>query len=190
MLAAGFHVRKVRLSGAIAGTSMVVKVVIKNKDFVRSQRTLKRLARSIDDMRPVNKKASIVLDRWVLRNFQTEGGSVGGWKDLKAGGRYKKSVTGRKTFAGVTINKGITKTTFSTNYKILQDTGALRRSFSPFYSRFNAGIGSNLPYSKKHEFGDKAKKLPRRRMLPTHKDVDDDMILLYSNHVFQSIKKS
>lgn len=87
---------------------------------------------------PAMKKVSIMLDQWVHKNFQTEGIPVGGWEEIERNGM------------------------------ILQDTGVLRASFIPFSSRFNAGIGSDLPYSKTHEEGIGVAK---RRILPRQKDV-------------------
>ena len=77
-------------------------------------------------------KVAVFLDRWVQTNFRKEGGLVGRWKKLKLGGR-------RLTGGG-----------FDPTAKILQDTGRLRISFIPFSNRRTAGIGSDIPYAKKH----------------------------------------
>jgi phage gpG-like protein len=87
---------------------------------------------------PAMKKVSIMLDQWVQKNFATQGGLVGGWKKITRDGM------------------------------ILQDTGVLKHSFLPFYSKKDAGIGSDLEYAEKHEKGIGVKK---RRILPKRKDV-------------------
>jgi len=101
-----------------------------------------------------NKKISILLFKWVLDNFKTQGGKVGRWRRLKLGGRYIGKGSGR---------------TLDSSAKILQDTGALRISFRPFSSIKEAGVGSNKKYAKVHEVG--SKNIPKRRMLPLNKDV-------------------
>lgn len=92
-----------------------------------------RRLKGLQDTKPTFKKIATFLDRWVQQNFKTEGGNVGGWAPFKLGGRYVKG-------------KGI-----DTTAKLLQDTGRLRASFLPFAFNNNAGIGSDLPYSKKQQ---------------------------------------
>lgn len=108
-----------------------------------------KAAAALRDMRPAMKRVSVFLDAWVLRNFRTEGGNVGGWEPFEAGGRY----------VGGTLD---------TSAKLLQDTGTLRGSYRPFYSTNNAGIGSKLPYAEIHEEGEG---VPARRMVPEGSDV-------------------
>lgn len=125
----------------------------------------KRLADAradIADQSTVMKKASIYLDRWVQTNFKTEGGKVGGWRPLKAGGRWKNRA-------------------FDPAAKILQDTGRLRLSFVPFATEKNSGIGSDLDYSRHHE--------KTRRMLPKKDDVAHDIEKLFRDDLSVKIKK-
>lgn len=131
----------------------------------------KRLAlrmKKLSKLNHPNKKISIFLDRWVQKNFRSEGGAVGGWLPLKAGGRWIKG-------------KGLDATA-----RILQDTGRLRVSFLPFADMKNAGIGSDLPYSKKHEKGEDG--LPVRRMLPKSREVMKDARKIYDKHIKESIR--
>jgi len=44
----------------------------------------KRISNKLSDFTISNKAASITLDRWVQRNFKSEGGKVGGWLKSKA----------------------------------------------------------------------------------------------------------
>ena len=111
-------------------------------------------------------KVSIMLDRWVQKNFRSEGGNVGGWKPLKAGGRWVK-------------NQG-----FDSSAKTLQDTGRLRSSFKPFADKNRAGIGSALEYSINHEEGIG---VPVRRMLPKAKDVEAQAKKLIEASLFKDI---
>jgi phage gpG-like protein len=125
-----------------------------------------KLESKIKDPSQANRKVSIWLLRWVSENFRSEGGKVGGWLPFKHGGRVTK--------------KGI-----NTSAKLLQDTGALRKSYQPFYSRVNAGVGSDIPYSAFHEFGVPMNNLPIRRMLPSGEDreVQDAVIRIYDAHI-------
>ena len=113
-----------------------------------------------------HKEISLMLDAWVQKNFKSEGGKVGGWEPLKAGGRYKKSG-------------------FDPIAKILQDTGRLRLSFAPFSDRRGAGIGSDINYAPKHEEGIDA---PKRRMLPISQEVRKDIFKMYEKWVNKAIK--
>ncbi len=72
--------------------------------------------------------------------------------------------------------------------KLLQDTGLLRISFLPFATMTNAGIGSDLPYSKYHQDG--GKHLPQRRMLPEKEEVMADLTEILDNWVKVQIQKA
>ena len=121
----------------------------------------------LQDTKTPFKKISIFLDNWVQKNFKTQGQMVGGWEPFKIGGRWIKG-------------KGL-----DTGAKLLQDTGRLRASFLPFASKNDAGIGSDLPYSKIHQEG---KGVPKRRVLPQKGEVFDDAKKILENHVIKSIK--
>ena len=74
--------------------------------------------------------------------------------------------------------------------KLLQDTGRLRKSFSPFYSRNTAGIGSSLSYSVAHEIGLPVRNLPARRMLPMTGDrsVERGVIKIYDRYIRRALR--
>ena len=105
--------------------------------------------------------------RWINQNFKTQGKNVGGWAPFKYGGRK---------LPGGQIDK---------TAKLLQDTGRLRASFSPFYGRNFAGVGTDLNYAVTHEFGLPHKNLPDRRMLPrdTDKSVSTNVIRIYDHYI-------
>ena len=135
-------------------------------------RTLRIIARKIKNTRAPNRLISIWLLRWVNDNFKTQGGKVGGWKPFKLGGR-------RLPGGGI-----------DTSAKLLQDTGRLRASFSPFYNRSVAGIGTSLPYSIIHELGFPLKNVPARRMLPIASDkaVVNAVVRIYNKHVKKALR--
>lgn len=148
-------------------TSDGVQVTMKPPVKELQRRHKKRLEK-LKNMKSPMKKIAIFLDRWVQKNFKTEGGNVGGWQKLAAGGRY---IPGRG---------------LDPSAKILHDTGRLRASFKSFAFENNAGIGSDLPYSKKHNDGEDG--LPQRRMLPERREVIDDAEKILENHVEKSLK--
>lgn len=126
-------------------------------------RRLGRAAKEIKDFKPMYKKLSIYLDRWVLTNFRTEGGNVGGWTPFKLGGRP--------------VGGGV----IDHSAKLLQDTGTLRASFHPRHSATNAWIFSALDYAEPHNEG--LGHLPQRRMLPKRSEVIDDVLKIADKHV-------
>lgn len=155
--------------------------IIKNK--------IKNVGDKIGKMKIANKKCSILLEQWVLQNFKTQGGKVGGWEPFKYGGRINNKGIGTLTTIAAPWGIGAIDVHVDKSAKLLQDTGALRRSYHPWYNNRNAGIGSDLPYSKAHNEGNS--RLPQRRMLPESK-VDDNLMLkfkqVYESHVKESIK--
>lgn len=115
------------------------------------------------------KQASVYLHQWVIKNIETEGGNVGRWPP----------------FSPVTL--AIIERTDPSRMpaKLLQKTGALRQSFVPFASSRNAGVGSELPYSKDHHEGEG--RLPERRLLPRKPEVMPDIRRILQNHVRQTL---
>ena len=114
------------------------------------RRRLERKRRAVTDLRTPLARAAVLLDQWVQKNFRTEGGKVGGWPPFA------------KNKAGIPIVEA--REPERAPAKLLQRTGRLRSSFSPFADRKRAGIGSDLPYAEPHHTG--AGRLPERRMLP------------------------
>lgn len=138
------------------------RVVTYDKEKLEELRKRAEQAKTnLQHARPAYRRAATFLDRWVQQNFRSQGGKVGGWKPLKAGGRY--------------INGALDVTA-----KILQDTGILRASFHVFATNKNAGIGSDIPYAEAHEEG---KGVPQRRMLPKRVEVAADLKDILSDYV-------
>ena len=99
-----------------------------------------------DFRKPLYKSAELILAD-VERNFETEGGLVGGWKPLSAG-----TVAGR-------IREGFGA------HPILQKTGALRKSFYSIVDSKRAFISARSPYYPFHQSRMPRTRLPRRPML-------------------------
>lgn len=113
------------------------------------------------------KKVSVYLDRWVQDNFKTEGGKVGGWQDFARGGRLEDGQ-------------------IDTTAQLLQDTGRGRASFTPFATKKDAGIGSDLPYMRDHDKGENGQ--VQRRILPELDEVEGDVEDILEDHVIKAFK--
>lgn len=137
-----------------------------------------------------HREIAIMLDRWVLVNFRSQGGHVGGWQPFAVyciGGPRspyrKRKICGRGRIVGKGRRRRLDK-----RAKLLQDTGRLRASFKLFYSARDAGIGSALEYSEPHEKGEGP--LPKRRMLPNSREITRDITRIYNKHIKQALRKT
>lgn len=133
----------------IVASSKGVQVTVK-PTLQELRKRLDRKRKAVMDLRTPYARAAVLLDQWVQQNFKSEGGKVGGWAP------FAKNAAG-VPFVEVS-NPGRAPA------KLLQDTGRLRSSFSPFANTKQAGIGSDVPYSKQHHEG--LGHLPERRLLP------------------------
>jgi len=151
---------------------MIVEVVPIRGGSKEAERMLRKLIRKVKNPQVANRRVSVWLMRWVNENFKGQGSKVGGWKPFKLGGRK---------LPGGGIDRSA---------KLLQDTGRLRASFSPFHSRNTAGIGSDIIYSATHELGLPHKNLPARRMIPLASDADvtRGIIKIYDHYIRTVIK--
>lgn len=131
---------------------MSIELNVNEASIAEVRADINQLRENLADIDEPLAKVSVLLDRWVQRNFRTQGGSVGGWRAFAAGGRLKPDGS------------------VDASAKLLQDTGRLRLSFKPFHDANTAGIGSALRYSKVHEEGIG---VPARRMLPKQADVGE-----------------
>lgn len=145
---------------------MPVKFQVKQNSVLKAKRNMRKLQKQIPDLTRSHKQIAVFLRKWVLTNFKEEGRPVGGWLPFKAGGRRGDS-----------------------DAKLLVDTGILRNSFNEFFSRKNAGVGSELDYAKKHDEGDPTINLPQRRILPKESEVVSDIEKIYENELRSKIRK-
>lgn len=131
-------------------SSKPVKVIVK-PTIEELRKRLEKKRAAVTDLRTPYARASVLLDQWVQKNFKTEGGKVGGWQPFA------------KNSAGIPIVE--LREPDRAPAKLLQRTGRLRSSFTPFANTKSAGIGSDLPYAKDHHEGIG---LPARQLLPDH----------------------
>lgn len=133
------------------------------------------LGKGMKKRRTVNGRAVLIVDRWIQKNFQSEGEKVGGWEPL----------------AESTILARRTSTKKRKGNKILQDTGQLKTRWKHYWSHKYAKITSNVPYAVYHD-SDKPRKgnLPRRQILPDAKHIMPQLKKVYNHFVKTQIKRS
>lgn len=131
-----------------------IKVLAKKVEGIR---------RSLDKRREINAKAVVLLDRWIQKNFQSQGrlAQGGGWKPLK-----EATIKRRRKGPGVG------------SPRILQDTGTMKSRWKHIWSAKLAGIQSGVNYSKYHDKG--TSRLPKRKITPTRKQIWPEVKKLYS----------
>ena len=141
---------------------MLLKVVGMNK--LTSSLDKKRM--SLDDREKVNAQAVIVVDRWVQKNFESEGKmSMGGWKPLSA-----KTLARRR----------------GSSAKILQDTGTMKGRWKHISNRKRGILRSGVAYAEAHHKG--SGNLPERRILPTCEQIMPIIKKVYKDFVRMIIK--
>lgn len=111
-------------------------------------RVLLMTHQKVSDFKKPLFKASQLILKDVERNFETEGGLVGGWSPLA-----ESTVKGR-------LRQG-----YGGSHPILQRTGALKKSFYSYTDSKKAIITSRSPYFVYHQSRRPRKVLPRRAML-------------------------
>lgn len=110
----------------------MAKISVEINGLAGVQRMLDRVSFDQKDRAEIHKRWAILALNWINKNFQTEGGLVGGWKKLSP-----NTLAGRRKGSG----------------RILQDTGEMRGSFVPRWNSEEASVGSPLARSEWHERG-------------------------------------
>lgn len=155
-------------------------------DRAKAQQAL--IADAMRTAHPAFLQVSVMLDQWVKRNFQTQGGNIGGWVPFAYGGRLAPKEPGKR--GGVYAKRGGKRPPaanaksdgrwINTSAMMLQDTGALRMSTLPFATAAEAGVGSFLPYAKTHQEGEG---VPQRRILPEREEVLPQAVEIFERWV-------
>lgn len=135
---------------------------------------LRRITRSkakLQNRSTMFKAATVFVQGWIQKNFKSDGRmSMGGrgWKKLKASTIKAR----RKGGAGA---------------KILRDMGTLRQSFKATYNNVSGVVFNNLPYANTHNYGDKSRNIPERRMMPLRKQVLKELKAISKRFIKRSI---
>ncbi len=147
----------------------MTSISITAKGIEQVQRKLDRFQSAMANPTPANREASIAMYGWLIRNYDKEGADIGGWAPLKPRTIAEKKKLGKE--------------------KMLVRTGQLRASFTSFFSKENAGVGSKIIYAKPHQEGDPSKNLPARPMLPPRHVVEDIGVKVYGLYVARQAAK-
>lgn len=170
---------------------------------------LQRLARvfSPESRTNLNMKAGMKLHALVIETFEREGATQGRpmWQDLKLGGRYERRMgkDGVRRRTGRFLDKRLTRdaagnyvrgSSLNTVYMILQDTGDMRKSFNWLFDADYAGVGTisgqkHADIAARHEYGDPARNLPARPMLPTPEVAVSTVYSVYQIAVEAALKR-
>lgn len=148
----------------------MISATISGRSIQQVTRRLDRLQAAMEDTTQPNRQASIAMYGWLIRNYDREGALIGGWAPLAPRTVAEKKEIGKE--------------------RMLVRSGALRQSYVPFHTKENAGVGSELSYSKPHQEGNPARNLPARPMLPPRDVVLDIGIRVYGDYVRREVKKA
>jgi phage gpG-like protein len=157
------------------------KIEINDRPVIEA---LNQLAAAGQDLTPAMRAISMALLSQTEANFAAEAGPLGKWPALAQStveGRVGK-VAG-KTKGGWRKDGRLSKGAAgkAAGMKILQDTGRLAASVTPFWSETEAGVGSNAIYAAIHQLGGQAGRnlkslIPARPYLPgTEAGLQDGM---------------
>lgn len=146
--------------------NMLIKVV----GFNYFQRKMAERAKKLKEMETVNRKATVLVDRWIQKNFQQQGvPAMGGtgWRKLSS-----QTLKMRRRPGG--------------SIKILQHKGTLRSKWKHLWTRNLAKVQSGVDYAKKHHEG--WGPLPVRRILPLARQIQPALEKLFKGFIGDGIK--
>lgn len=133
-------------------------------------------------------QAVIVTDRWVQKNFQTEGQMAYpgvGWQKLADSTIAAR--LGQKRVKEAAKKKG--KPEGSATLKILQQSGWLRNRWKHFWNDKLAIIQSAVDYGIYHDSDAPRKKLPQRKITPTEEQIMPELVKIFKRWVQTSLSK-
>ena len=146
----------------MATANIVIKGI--NKVKTRMEKNRHRLTKN----KVAYQKAVIVIDRWIQKNFETEGGLLGSkWPSL-AESTLLNIKRGRR-------KKG---------YKILHgDTGDLKTNWKHWFTTARAVVRSKTPYAIYHDSDEPREFLPRRQIIPDAKHIEEKITKIFGKLV-------
>ena len=148
---------------------MAVPVFMSIKGVRALQRRMKKLKGGLSDRRKLNARVTVVIDRWIQKNFQQQGRLAypgKGWQKLSP-----VTIAQRRKGGG--------------GAKILQDTGQLKSRWKKQWTRKFAKIQSGVPYSEDHQEG---LGVPERRIFPTEAQIRPELEKVFMDYIKVLIK--
>lgn len=132
---------------------MTAHVRINSKEF---EKKIKRKIKGLQNRRSYYAQAVVIVDRWIIKNFETEGQAVGGWQPLA-----DSTLLARQRGYGDYVK--------SSSPRILQNKRDLKGKWKHMSTARFAKIQSGVEYGKAHNYG--YKHIPKRQILPDEKHV-------------------
>ena len=149
--------------------SAIVKIV----GLEAAMKHLENAERGIKQTETAFRRSLVVLDRWVQKNFQTEGGNVGGWVPL----------------SDTTVDMRMRRRNKTGMIRILQDNGKLRQQWEHESDEKHATLRSKVDYGIFHDSDEPRSKLPQRRIMPRMREAWDMIKPLFSEHIQKAIER-
>jgi phage gpG-like protein len=163
-----------------------IDIRFKNLEQIRASIDKKKVA--LQHRGNVFHQSTIILDRWVQKNFQSEGQmaySGQGWKPLAES--TKAGRLGQRRVKEAAKAKG--KPVKTATIKILQQSGWLRNRWKHFWNDKYAIIQSGVDYGIYHDSDAPRKKLPQRKITPTEKQIMPELLKLFGKFIKTSLSK-
>jgi len=130
---------------------------------------IKRMQKASGNLRPAFKRAAVLYQQWVWKNFQRDGGLHNNaslkWKPLKKPSSRRGGISS----------------------KILRDTGRLQRDWEFSAGNNWASVKSGVFYSSFHENG--TGKIPQRKIFPESKQAEEIIAPAFNMHLFKGKDK-
>jgi phage gpG-like protein len=145
-------------------------------------RQLDFMANALTRRESINRRIAIELYGITMRNFAAQGNDGTPWVPFQASRVHGTWMRGR--WKGKGKNRY-----FDPSAKLLQDTGHLRQSFLSFADDEVAGVGAAsfrlgpdepADLAAIHEFGNAARHIPARPMLPTERVALEKALVIYN----------
>jgi len=152
------------------------------------QAALERKASGIKRARDAMRRAVILVDRWIQKNFQTEGQLAypgQGWQPLAPSTIEKRRRMPRVQRAAKRREKPPELATI----RILQDVGWLRSRWRHYWDDRVGVVQSGVDYGVYHDSDEPRKKLPQRKILPREQQIMPQIMKIFGHFVKTNLKK-
>jgi len=154
---------------------MTAHISVNDKEF---QRRIKKILKTLDDRRSFFAQAVTVTDKMIQKNFEEEG------KLLQSSGWAKLAPSTERA-----RKEGWGEYIASQNFRILQNTGALKDNWKHLWTARFGKIQSGVVYGTTHHYGNKKMNIPARPILPDEKHLMPKLIKILSLWIKGAFKK-
>lgn len=146
---------------------MTAHISVNDKEF---QRRIKKILKSLDDRRSFFAQAVVATDKMIQENFEQEG------KLLQDGTKWAKLAPDTERAR----KEGWGEYIASQDFRILQNTGALKDNWKHLWTARFGKIQSGVVYGTTHHYGNKKMNIPARPILPDEKHLMPKLMKILS----------